>query len=348
MQRALLSCGVRSEIFAINEHPKLKGTSRKYTEVLSEVGADLVMHYSLGSPLNEIYRNWKGGGRSLIYHNITPSAWYGSINARVAEDIEQGLSELPQLCGLSDQCIADSPFNAQELLQLGISSQVLYLPVDPRRWDSPRNEGIYSLVKGSSGIHVLHVGRLAPNKCVEDVIKCFYFLRHFVGKSPGVGSPPTPCTLWLVGIDTDTELYSFSLRRLAAELSLEEDVRFVGCMADEEVRALYEACSVYVCMSEHEGFCLPLVEAMHFGLPVLAFSAGAVPDTVGSGGVLVKEKRHAELAELIAEMATAGPLRESLIKAGRERVSTFSYERFASRVKELLVDSHPYKMQAHG
>jgi glycosyltransferase involved in cell wall biosynthesis len=89
-------------------------------------------------------------------------------------------------------------------------------------------------------------------------------------------------------------------------------------------------------MSEHEGFCLPLIEAMHFGLPVVAFAAGAVSDTLGSGGVLVHEKRHAEIGHLLAEISSSAELRERLVRSGRERVEYFSFDRFASRVSELL------------
>jgi glycosyltransferase involved in cell wall biosynthesis len=214
---------------------------------------------------------------------------------------------------------------------------VLDLPIDPARWDAERNEGVYQAVRATPGINVLHVGRLAPNKCVEDVIKSFYFLHRFL-------EPRS--TLWLAGIDTDTELYSFALRRLAANLGLEHSVRFLGCLADEEIRSLYEACSVYLCMSEHEGFCFPIIESMHFGLPVVAYGAGAVPDTMGDGGIVVYEKRHAQIAALISELACDSALRERLVRSGSERVSYFNYERFAARVLQL-VSSLGHNREAH-
>jgi glycosyltransferase involved in cell wall biosynthesis len=162
------------------------------------------------------------------------------------------------------------------------------------------------------------------------VIKAFYFLVKYIDQQ---------ARLRLVGIDTDTELYSFSLRELANYLGIAYAVEFVGPLSDSEVRAMYEASDVYICMSEHEGFCLPLIEAMHFGLPVVAFAAGAVPDTLGSGGVLVGEKKHAEIGQLLGDIASSGELRERLIKNGRERVEYFSFERFAARVRDLLTRS---------
>lgn len=327
LQRALRSLGRASEIYALHEHPRLKGRSRPFSSLQAGTDADLVLHYSLGSPLNPLYAQWNTGKRVLIYHNVTPAHWYSGINHRVAEDIQRGLAELPELCRVSDALWADSEFNAGELRVLGFEASVLDLCVDPERWDSARNEGIYSLVKGTPGIHVLHVGRIAPNKCLEDIVKAFYFLHRFIQKQS---------KLWLVGIDTDTELYSFALRRLVAGLGLEDAVEFAGCLADEEVRSLYEACSVYICMSEHEGFCLPLIEAMHFGLPVVGYAAGAVPQTLGAGGVVVHEKKHAHLGQLLFELGTESQLRRETVERGHVRVKEFSFERFSTRVAELL------------
>lgn len=330
LQRVLQSLGFKSEVFAIHEHPLLKGRSRSYRELLdgSPDRADIILHYSLGSPLNELYANWDSGERILVYHNITPARWYRAINQRVADDIEVGLRDLPKLCAISSRIWADSAFNAGELANLGFSNcEVLDLLVDPARWQGVRNEGIYAAIKGAPGTQVLHVGRLAPNKCLEDLIKSFYFLVKYIDKD---------ARLRLVGIDTDTELYSFSLRELASYLGIAHAVEFVGPRSDSEVRAMYEASDVYLCMSEHEGFCLPLIEAMHFKLPVIAFAAGAVPDTLGDGGILLYEKRHAEVGALIAEVAKPGELRGALISKGCERVSYFSFERFCARVSQLM------------
>jgi glycosyltransferase involved in cell wall biosynthesis len=327
LQRVLRELGFSSEIFAIHEHPLLKGRSIPYSGLDAEASGELILHYSLGSPLNDIYKGWSRGHRTIVYHNITPAKWYRSVNKRVADDIEVGLRDLPGLCQVSDAIWADSEYNAGEIRELGFEVDVLELLVDPARWDPPRNEGIYTSVSGSPGIQVLHVGRLAPNKRVEDIIKSFYFLVKYIDRE---------ARLRLVGIDTDTELYSFSLRELANYLGIGYAVEFVGPLSDGEVRAMYEASDVYLCMSEHEGFCLPIIEAMHFGLPVLAYAAGAVPDTMGDGGILVREKRHAEIAALIAKLASPGELREQVISRGRERVKIFSYENFSNRAKELI------------
>jgi len=327
LQSAIRSLGIESEIYAIHEHNKLLGRSRPLASISDCPEADLILHYSIGSPTNDIYRQWRRGHRVLVYHNITPARWFSGINSRVARDIEQGLIDLPALCAVSDRIWADSRFNASEIASLGFSAEVLDLPIAPERWERPRHAPTYDLVRSRPGTHILHVGRLAPNKCVEDVIKSFYYLKRYIQPASW---------LWLVGIDADTELYSFSLRRLAANLGIEDSVEFMGCLADEQVRSLYESCSAYLCMSEHEGFCLPLIEAMHFGCPVIAYDAGAVAETIGDGGIVVREKRHAEVGQLLAMVASDDAFRGRLVAKGRERVKEFSYQRFTDRLSELL------------
>ena len=134
LQRTLISLGYESEIFCIHSHPRLKGLARPLAEFSEVQEGSILLHYSLGSPLNDLYRDWNRGRRTLIYHNITPAKWYRSINSRVADDIERGVTELPELCGKSDAIWVDSPFNAREIQALGFSPDVLDLLVDPTRW----------------------------------------------------------------------------------------------------------------------------------------------------------------------------------------------------------------------
>ena len=330
LQRVLRDAGYSSEIFAINVHPKLEGRAQKYQQFPKDFAGEVVLHYSLGSPLNILYRSLARAKRTLVYHNLTPAVWFEGVNPRIVRDIESGAKELPALCAISSRLLADSEFNAQELQQLGFRAEVLPLPIDPERWNFPENPGIAALLRSTPGIHLLHVGRLAPNKCIDDIIKVFYFLHHYV-------EPQS--TLWIVGIDIDTELHSFELKRLVHELDLEGSVNFAGCMADAEIKALYRNATAYLCMSEHEGFCLPLAEAMHFGLPVLAYASSAIPETVASGGILLKDKRHPEIAELIGEIYRNAEFRDKLRDAGKRQAAEFSHEHFERRVQELFSSS---------
>jgi len=331
LKRCFNELGIESEIFCINAHPRYKSLAHDYRNFIAKNGQDfkgtILLHYSLGSPLNDLYLSLRNSERALIYHNLTPPHWFYGVNPRIVADIERGQLELPKLCKDSNLLIADSKFNAGELTSLGFSATVLELMIDPARWDIPTNDGIANLVKSEPGVHVLHIGRFAPNKKIEDLVKTFYFLHHHINKNS---------RLWLAGIDIDTELYSFEIKRLVQELHLSQAVNFVGCLDDSEIRALYENASVYMCMSEHEGFCLPAIEAMHFGLPVVAYASSALPETIGSGGILLYEKKYPEIAELLNMIGTNPELSQKLREAGKKRVSELLFNKFKEHVIETF------------
>lgn len=330
LKRTFAKQGYQSEIVAIHRDYRLTNEALALSdsrELLQNHSGELILHYSLGSPLNAVYLEATKAHRSIIYHNLTPPHWFEGVNPRVYADIQAGIVELPKLLAISDRVISDSKFNAGEIKKLGYNSEVLEIAIDPKRWDVPSDAGYIQALKGFGALDVLHVGRLAPNKCIEDILKTFYFLKHYIHPHS---------RLWLVGVDTDTELYSFSLKRLMYELSLEGSVNFLGQQSDSQVRAMYEGCSVYLCMSEHEGFCLPIVEAMRFGLPVIAYASSAVPDTVGQGGILCHEKRHAEIAALCEKLHIDKELRAKVIAAGHARVNEMSFERFERESLKLF------------
>ena len=316
-----------SIVYTINTHPKYKHITKSYKEFPLDFDGEMILHYSLGSPLNVIYKNTKCK-KNLIYHNITPSKWFKNVNPRVENDIELGISELPELCQISDRIISDSKFNAKDIKKLGFDSIVLDLPVDTNRWDEEAsNQGILNLLRKDNSLHLLHVGRIAPNKCIEDIIKIFYYLHHHINPQS---------RLWIVGIDTDTEVYSFGLKKLISNLCLDNYVKLTGGLTDGELKSFYQASSVYICMSEHEGFCLPVVEAMNFGLPVVSYNAGALSETVSTGGIIVNKKIHHLIAQLIQEVHTNFELKNKLQKNGYDRVKSLSINHFNENVVKLF------------
>jgi len=238
LARILRGKGCESSIYALHAHEKLKREYRPWTSFNGDVsergkgqGQGIILHYSIGSPLNDVFVKSRGLRKALIYHNLTPADWFSSYNSRVASDLANGLKELPLLLEASDLIIADSQFNRDELCGLtGKEIDVLPLFLDESKWRIEPNRGISSVLRGHGGRNILHVGRLAPNKCVEDIIKAFYFYHHKIERRS---------RLWLVGTDIDTEIYSFEMRQLVSELRLREAVTFVGSVADCELRAFY-------------------------------------------------------------------------------------------------------------
>jgi glycosyltransferase involved in cell wall biosynthesis len=244
----------------------------------------------------------------------------------VVKDLIQGKLELPKLCKVSDLIIADSDFNAAEILELGFKAKTLPLSIGENHLLP--NEGILNLLRKDNLTHLLHVGRLAPNKCLEDLLKIFYFYHHKINQNS---------RLWLVGTATDTEIYKYALERLSYELDLSASVTFTGSLSDEEVLAFYQGSSLYITMSEHEGFCLPLMEAARSSLPVLAYASSAIPETLGESGVLVYGKKDpARIAEVIEQIRLDNELKARLIEGGKSRAKVYSVENFTHNFFRIL------------
>ncbi|MCC6933508.1 MAG: glycosyltransferase [Deltaproteobacteria bacterium] len=335
IQRLLRAQGIASDIYVIHAHEQVKQYVRYWATNRDEIlaGKDsqqaIILHYSIASPLNAAFSDLRQLKRVLVFHNLTPAHWFLSYNDRVVKDLEVGFSELPRLLPQADLLLADSAYNKKELLAFGAKDvNVLPLPLDSQKWSVAANAGIAAALRDHGGKNILHVGRLAPNKCIEDIIKAFYFYHHKIEKKS---------KLWLIGIDIDTEIYSFELRRLVSELRLEGDVEFVGAVADCELRAFYENSDLYLCTSEHEGFCVPLLEAMYFALPVIAYDACAVGETLGDGGVLIDHKRPAEIAEIMNLLLADNSLRAGLLTAAKARAVEFGLEKFEKLLQSELI-----------
>jgi glycosyltransferase involved in cell wall biosynthesis len=176
------------------------------------------------------------------------------------------------------------------------------------------------------GTRWLFIGRVAPNKCQHDVLAAFAVYRE-------VYDPRARLTL--VGGRT-SNVYYRSLELLADELGVGAAVEFTDTISHEEKLACYRAADVFVCLSEHEGFKVPAVEAMHFGIPVVAYAATAVPETVADAGVLLPTKDPLVVAAAVDRVMTDDPLRTSLVEAGRRRAEDFSLARTSARLLELL------------
>jgi L-malate glycosyltransferase len=339
IRRLLREMGYSSDIFSVHTHEKLEGIPlhiRQFRE--EESGHAVLLHYSITSPFNSVFSSLASAHRTLVYHNLTPLEWYAGYNSRVTSDLVKGREELPELLKLSDLVLADSSFNAHEAKEMGAHTvEILPLPLDPDRWEKPANPGILAALKGHGGRNLLHVGRFAPNKCLEDIIKAFYFYHHKFDKNS---------KLWLVGSDTDTEIYSFELRKLAQELRLKDAVEFVGSVSDDELKGFFEGSDVYICMSEHEGFCVPLIEALHFRLPVIAYSSSAIPETVGTGGLLVDRKDPLYTGMLIHDLLHNSHHKHAIIEAGLQHIEKYSIETFKTSLKEKLISRLALDQQA--
>ena len=286
-----------------------------------------ILQHSIGSEVAQIVIRQKAP-IVLNYHNITPASYFQAWQPELAKSVQRGRQQLSQLASLTRRGIADSEFNAQELRDLGIDDVV----VSPVLWQlgsgaPPTGQNDRAVDDG--GGTVLFVGRLAPNKCHHDLIAAFAVLSRFRPQS----------RLVLVG-DASPPQYLQSLKNLARRIGVHDRVVFAGKVSDKNLLQWYQLSDVFACASEHEGFGVPLVEAMANDLPVVAYDAAAVGETVGDSGIILSDKRPVTMAmaldRVLGDKELGKVLRDRGIKAAQRFDISVTREQMWIALKDLL------------
>jgi glycosyltransferase involved in cell wall biosynthesis len=290
IQRVLREAGYASEIFVQTADPRLEHLTRDYRELAEVSDPDniLIHHFSIGSRASRMAYALPDR-MVLVYHNITPPEYFVDVNKELVRLCFRGRRELALYKSRCDLALGDSEYNRQELDALGFSPTGV-LDVVPG-FDHLKGPADYTFAGAfdDEWVNLLFVGRVIPNKRIEDVIRFFHAYKTcFNPKS----------RLLLVGAHSGFERYLTMLHDFIARIGA-KDVHLVGHVSNEELTAYYELSDVFVCASEHEGFCVPLVEAFHMGVPVLAYAATAVPSTMDGAGVLYTDKDPLHVAGLI-------------------------------------------------
>ncbi|MBN2409222.1 MAG: glycosyltransferase family 4 protein [Candidatus Aminicenantes bacterium] len=312
LRRFFLSQGYESEIYRLSSDRDLESESKDFGAFSGPSSGDItILHFALPSPLTGAFRKLRSK-KVLIHHNVTSPGFFAGTSDEMVRIARLGREELRSLAGDVDVALADSAFNARELVEYGFREpQVFPLYVDFAKYRKPMNAFLHRLFRDGR-TNILFVGRVAPNKRIEDLIKVAFYYKKFI--SPLV-------RLVIVGKTESLPVYYRALVRLADDFLLTpEEMVFAGHLPDEEMFALYRAADVFLSMSEHEGFCLPLVESMIFDLPVMAYDSTAVPDTLDGCGILLKEKRVDRAAELLDAVVRDRALREKIVLGQRERL----------------------------
>ncbi len=319
IQKILRRSGYRSNIYCLNIDPPLADRVLPHTSYEDSPEDLLLAHYSLGS-MDDDWITTRRSPRVLVYHNITPAHFFPEGNP-LRPLIESGRRQLAAWAtsGTFAGAIADSAFNGEELLSLGYQSVTnIGLLVDLERIRAhPRSGGIADEIAGARNL--LFVGRVCENKNQLDLVR---MMRHLGRGHPGQGSE-VPVRLLLVGA-TSGDAYEAEISRAISELPDPGQVRLLGRRSDEDVYGLYRAADVYVSASLHEGFGMPLVEAMSFDLPVLANAAGSVAATLGSGGLILNDLTPERLSVAARLILHEPPLRRAIIDG--QRASLARYE----------------------
>jgi glycosyltransferase involved in cell wall biosynthesis len=294
--------------------PELRREAVDFRAVLPALRPEdvVLLHLSIASPLNEAFRTVPCR-KAVLYHNVTPAHYFALINPATARYLEQGRIQMQRLRDAAEVVLADSAFNAAELREAGYPPAAVLPPaIDLRALRAPADPRMLRALDGD-GVTVLFVGRCAPNKRLDDVLVAFARFQHAV-------SPDA--RLVFAGSYAGAERYYALLRAAARELGV-RGVRFTGSIPQAALNACYRRASLFLSMSEHEGFGMPLLEAMALDVPVLAFEAAAVPETLDGAGVLFRDKTDPALLELMGRLARPSPLREAVLRRQRERLARY-------------------------
>lgn len=329
----LRGMGFRSDIWCRGAFEDVRSECHLLDELSPRPRPDTwwLYHVSSGSPAADLLLH-RPEPLLVDYHNITPSHFFDHWLEWAKESADDGRRQLDQLAGRACSSFADSAYNAAELDKAGYRSTTVVPPLfdldttvraDPETLARRRNE------RAVGGADWLFVGRVAPSKAQHDIVKAFACYRRL--RDPAA-------RLLLVGTGLG-DAYPAAVRRYAQRLGIGDAVRLTGAVSEGELAALYLTADVFVCLSEHEGFCIPVVEAMHAGLPVVAYGAAAVPETVGVAALVLEDKAPLVVAEAVARVLGDGELHTRLVDAGRARAEHFSLARGKQRWQTAMEEA---------
>jgi glycosyltransferase involved in cell wall biosynthesis len=324
----LRDAGHASDLFALTMDDELRGDVRHFSEPDARRGDVTIFHFALPSPMTQAFATLDGA-RVLQYHNITPAQFFAPYDAGLFRLAALGRRELRSLVGRVDLALGDSDFNRRELEDVGFArTGVMPIAVNLARITQASRRPALETILGDGLINVLFVGRIAPNKRIEDHIRLAEVYKRYVDSY---------YRFIFVGRYDGLPRYYAQVRALIAEFKMLPDrFWFTGPVPDADLAAFYRWADVYVSLSEHEGFCVPLVEAMAADVPVLAYAAGAVPETLGGAGVLFAPKDLELAAEMLGTLVYDRPVRDRVIEGQRRRLQDFSPARIEASLMRAL------------
>lgn len=323
------SWGHDSEIFCETKRilPELKKDARDLSTAASTIRPDdiVILHLSIGSDANLVFKQLNCR-KAIIYHNITPADFFRGYQEEIVHSLEKGRRELELLHDTATVNLADSQYNASELKEAGYRDpSVLPLLLDRSNWNGNVDRRIVNEFDDGY-VNILFVGRCAPNKRIEDLMHTLYYCQKYVRKDT---------RLLHVGSVSGLERYEALLQTKARELKVGH-FEICGSVTSDQLRGYYKAADVYLCLSEHEGFCIPLLEAMGHGIPVIGYDAGAVAETMDGAGVLIRDKQFDVIAETVIRVATDQALKQAIVQGQNERLKRYEQQDIPAMMKQAI------------
>ncbi len=305
-QKLLRARGYASEIYAYALAPEMAALGRPvsdYSQRPHSPGAVSILHFAIGNPAVQAVLA-RSEPLILRYHNITPYEFFLGFNGHLVGLCYHGARHLSAFASRTTLGLAVSEFNRLDLDRAGFArTAVLPLGMNLATLDETPDPVVKARFEDGRK-NLIFVGRVAPNKKIEDLVRAFCAYQRYV-------EPES--RLFIVGEGRGFENYTRRLDELVSHLRIDEVV-FTGAVTQSELNAYYRRSDAFLCLSEHEGYGAPLIEAMYFGIPVIAFDAGAVKETLRGGGVLLGEKKPEEIAELLGLVVPPGPTRDAVLK----------------------------------
>lgn len=323
------SWGADSEVFSEQRRilPELRRDARdiQHAKAAVETNDIALLHLSIGSIVNDVFSELSCH-KAILYHNITPSEYFRGIQEEIARNLAHGRQQARRLATAGHVNLADSTYNAKEFQEMGCPTVAVFpliLDLAKLRQGFDRSQ-VKELDDGKT--NVLFVGRCAPNKRIEDIMYAFHFFQRYVEPNS---------RLIIAGSFSGLESYYAYLLTVQRDLKI-RDVVFTGSVRQEVLNACYRSADLFLCMSEHEGFCIPIIESMVMDVPVLAYSAAAVPDTMDGAGVLFGDKKFDLIAEMMGELISHEALRESVLQTQRDRVARYESRDLRAELRQHL------------
>jgi glycosyltransferase involved in cell wall biosynthesis len=312
VQRLCRELGIASEIYAEEVREVWAGRGHGLKAYKGRPGDVLLYHVAIGSPVADFVAA-RSERLVVDHHNITPASYFTAWEPPVVHGIAWGRRQLAEMAGRATMGLADSGFNRDELDELGYArTSVAPILLDTSTFDRAVDEVALHRLQ-HAGTAWLFVGRVSPHKCQHDVIKAFAAYRRVYDPN---------AVLRIVGASS-SDRYVVALHQLIEALDLRGAVDITGGVSDGELAAHYRSADVFVCLSEHEGFCVPLLESWHHRLPIVAFASTAVPETLGDGGLCLPGKSASTVAAAVDKVVTDAGLRAALVAAGERRLADF-------------------------
>jgi glycosyltransferase involved in cell wall biosynthesis len=332
---ALRSAGIESDIFYGNCTPDVAHLGRPLADLGRSGRHDrrwLLYQSSIGSPVFDVLST-RSEPKLVNYHNITPASLLAPWEPNVGYEVSLGRTQLERLAPECRLAVADSAYNETELVEAGYTrTAVVPLLIDMTATGADPDPALADRLAGEKergGADLLFVGKVSPHKAPHDLVKMLAVYRRIYDPQ---------ARLRLVGSPLG-ERYGPALAAFVHALDLDDAVTVTGSVDAAQLEAYYRSADVFVCASDHEGFCVPLVEAMGHGVPVVAYGVAAVPETVDDAGIVLANKDPLTFAAAVARVVADEQLRRRLAAAAARRVATYSVDRSTERFVELIAEA---------